>query len=160
MGSAGMKAVLNGAKLTQYLGNNYPPNNLELGVKFSDYGHAEQAVEDFYGPRGVRAILVRIGRGTFQYGMKEQLAVLGLAGQALKSMSFISQQAKMKLLLQQMVAAANKTIDQPTRLEVEAQNYIVVVDNCVCEYRPKHQTPCCYVTMGAFSEAMKWLTDK
>src|SRR6266508_2888905 len=37
MGSDGTKAVLNGAKMPQYIGN-YPPNNLVLGVSFSAYG--------------------------------------------------------------------------------------------------------------------------
>jgi predicted hydrocarbon binding protein len=103
-------------------------------------------------------MLLRVGRSLFQYGMREQSAVLGLAGQALKSMPFISMQAKMKLLLQQMVAAANKTVNQPTRLEETPDSFIVVVDQCVCEYRPKHQLPCCLVTVGTFGEAMKWLT--
>jgi predicted hydrocarbon binding protein len=159
MGRGGTRAVLNGAKMQQYL-DNYPPNNLEFGIKFSDYGRAEQAVEDFYGPRGARAILTRIGRGTFQYGMKEQSAVLGLAGQALKNMPFVSQQAKMKLLLQQMVGAANTTVNQPAHLEEDAESFVVVAERCMCEYRPHHQLPCCFVTVGAFSEAMKWLTDK
>ena len=159
MGKDGMKAVLNGARMSYYI-DNYPPSNLDYGVSFSQYGKVEQAVEDFYGPRGARAMLVRVGRGTFQYGMKEQSAVLGLAGQALKSMPFISTQAKMKLLLQQMVAAANKTVNQPARLEEGADSFTIVIDQCMCEYRPRHQLPCCYVTVGAFSEAMKWLTEK
>jgi hypothetical protein len=53
MGMDGMKAVLHGAKLESYI-DNYPPKNLDLGVKFSDYARAEQAVEEFYGPRAPR----------------------------------------------------------------------------------------------------------
>lgn len=159
MGADGMKAVLNGAHLQQYIGN-YPPNTLDLGVKFSEYGLAEQAVETFYGPRGARAMLTRVGREVFRYGLREQSAVLGMAGNALKSLPLISMQAKMKILLQQIVSAANKTVNQPTRLEEDAESFIVVVDQCVCEYRPPHLNPCCLVTVGTLTEAMKWLTDK
>ncbi len=158
MGAEGMKAVLHGAKLERYIGN-YPPKNLELRVRFSEYGGTEQAVEDFYGPRGAKAMLQRVGRATFNYGMKEQSAVLGLAGQALKMMP-LPVVAKQKLLLDQMVGAANKTINQPTRLEEDADNFFWVIDHCVCMYRPKHGTPCCYITLGGLVEAMKWLTDK
>lgn len=158
MGADGMKAVLHGAKLEHYIGN-YPPKNLELGVKFSEYGGAEQAVENFYGPRGAKAMLLRVGRATFNYGMKEQSAVLGLAGQALKVMP-LPMTAKMKLLLDQIVAAANKAINQPTRLEEDAEGFTMIVDHCVCIYRPKHPAPCCFVTVGTLTEAMKWLTDK
>jgi len=159
MGPDGMKAVLNGAGMQHYIGN-YPPNTLELGVKFSEYGRVEQAVEDFYGPRGARAMLMRVGREIFRYGLREQSAVLGIAGNALKNMPLISMQAKMKILLQQIVAAANKTVNQPARLEEDADSFIVVIDRCMCEYRPRHPAPCCLVTVGTFGEAMKWLTDK
>ena len=158
MGKDGMKAALRGAKLERYI-DNYPPKSLDLGVKFSEYALTEQAVEDFYGPRGARAMLLRVGRATFSYGMKEQSAVLGLAGQALKLMP-LPMTSKMKLLLEQMVAAANKTVNQPTRLEEDAGAFTMVVDFCMCQFRPKHQTPCCYVTIGTLTEAMKWLTDK
>jgi len=158
MGKDGMKAALRGAKLERYI-DNYPSKSLEFGVKFSEYAMAEQAVEDFYGPRGARAMLQRVGRATFTYGMKEQSAVLGLAGQALKLMP-LPMTSKMKLLLEQMVAAANKTINQPTRLEESADAFTMIVDYCMCQFRPKHQSPSCFVTVGALSEAMKWLTDK
>lgn len=159
MGTSGMKAVLNGAKMSQYIGN-YPPNNLELGVTFGQYGRLEQAIEDFYGARGARAMLLRVGRATFQAGLKEQSAVLGLAGQALKSMPLLSMQAKMKMLLQQIVAAADKTINQPARIEEDAEGFTIVIDKCMCQYRPRHPQPCCLVTLGCFAEALRWLTDK
>jgi predicted hydrocarbon binding protein len=158
MGKEGMKAVLHGAKLDKYL-DNYPPKNLDLDVRFSDYGHAEQAVEDFYGARGAKAMLLRVGRATFNYAMREQSAVLGLAGQALKAMP-LPMTAKMKLLLDQMVGAANKTVNQPTRLEESDEAFIMVVDYCMCQFRPKHPNPCCHITVGTLMEAMKWLTDK
>ncbi len=159
MGVSGMKAVLNGAKMSQYIGN-YPPNDLEYGVTFGQYGRLEQAIEDFYGPRGARAMLLRVGRATFQTGLREQSAVLGLAGQALKNMPLLSMQAKMKLLLQQIVQAANKTINEPAHLEEDAESFTVVIEWCMCQYRPKHPQPCCAVTLGTFMEAMKWLTDR
>ncbi len=158
MGPDGMKAVLRGAKLERYIGN-YPPKNLNLDIKFSDYGGAEQAVEDFYGPRGAKAMLQRVGRATFTYAMKEQSAVLGLAGQALKVMP-LPTGAKIKLLLDQMCSATNKTVNQPTLIEEDSDNFYWVFTHCMCLYRPKHTSPCCYVTLGGLVEATKWLTDK
>lgn len=158
MGRDGMRAALHGAKLERYI-DNYPPKNLELQVKFSEYGAVEQAVEDFYGPRGARAMLLRVGRATFNYGIKEQSAVLGLAGQALKVMP-LPTSAKMKLLLEQMVAAVNKTVNQPAVLEEDADSFSWVVSHCMCMYRPQHQSAACFVTLGGLSEATRWLTDK
>ena len=64
MGENGLKSVLRLGKLSHYI-DNLPPNNTEQGVKHSEYAAAQQAIEDFYGPRGARAILVRIGRAIF-----------------------------------------------------------------------------------------------
>jgi predicted hydrocarbon binding protein len=158
MGKDGMRAALHGAKLDRYI-DHYPPKNLNLEVKFSEYGAIEQAVEDFYGTRGARAMLLRVGRTTFNYGIKEQSAVLGLAGQALKAMP-LPTSAKMKLLLEQMVAAVNKTVNQPARLEEDADSFHWIVSHCMCLNRPKHSAPCCFVTLGGLMEATKWLTDK
>ncbi len=158
MGKDGMRAALRGSKLDRYI-DNYPPKNLDLEIKFSEYGAVEQAVEDFYGVRGARAMLLRVGRTTFNYGIKEQSAVLGLAGQTLKAMP-LPTTTKMKLLLDQMVAAVNKTINQPATLTEDADSFIWVVSHCMCLYRPKHASPCCFVTLGGLMEATKWLTDK
>ena len=158
MGPDGMRAALHGAKLERYI-DNYPPKNLNLEVKFSEYGSVEQAVEEFYGARGARAMLQRVGRATFNYGIKEQSGVLGLAGQALKAMP-LPTSAKIKLLLEQMVAAVNKTVNQPVTLEEDADSFHWIVSHCMCLYRPQHQAPCCFVTLGGLMEATKWLTDK
>jgi predicted hydrocarbon binding protein len=159
MGADGMQAMLNGAHMPQYLGH-YPPDNLEYGATFSQYGRVEQAIEDLYGPRGARAILLRVGRRSFQYGLKEQPAALGLAGQALKSLPVLSLDAKMRFLLGQMLAAATKTANQPAHMEEDGESFMVVIGRFVCEYRPRHQRPCCLVTVGAFAEAMQWVTNR
>ncbi|MFN8454552.1 MAG: 4-vinyl reductase, partial [Anaerolineae bacterium] len=61
MGANGTKAVLNAGGLSKYI-NNFPPKDLEMKANFSEYGAIQQAVEEFYGPRGARAMLLRIGR--------------------------------------------------------------------------------------------------
>jgi predicted hydrocarbon binding protein len=158
MGRDEMRAALRGAKLERYL-DNYPPKNLNWEVKFREYGAVEQAVEDFYGARGARAMLLRVGRTTFNYEVKEQSAVLGLAGLALKALP-LPTSAKLKLLLEQMVAAVNKTVNQPAVLADGPDEFTWVVSHCMCLSRPKHSSPCCFVTLGGLTEAAKWLTDK
>jgi predicted hydrocarbon binding protein len=85
--------------------------------------------------------------------------VLGLAGQALKALP-LPTSAKMKLLLDQMVSAVNKTVNEPARLEEDADSFNWIVSYCMCAQRPKHPSPCCFVTLGGLTEAAKWLTDK
>jgi len=85
MGRNGLNAVLRTAGLEQYV-DNLPPDDLSPSVRSSDYARLNEAIEEFYG-RGGRGILRRIGKASFQYAVREQSALLGLAGVALKLLS-------------------------------------------------------------------------
>ena len=61
MGSHGVNAVLNLAQL-DHLVNNYPPNNLQLGFSFADFGILEESLEKMFGERGGRGLSLRAGR--------------------------------------------------------------------------------------------------
>ncbi len=156
MGENGTKAVLNAGGLSRYI-DNYPPKDLERNATFAEYGTVQQAVEDFYGPRGARAMLLRIGRATFQFGLKDQPAILGLAGVALKA---LPEKTRMKFILDRMAKAAQERIDQPSHVVEEDDAFYYIQDECPCRWRPEHDKPCCYVSVGAIMEAMAWTTGK
>jgi len=156
MGVNGTKAVLNAGGLSKYI-DNYPLKTLDMEANFSEYGALQQAVEEFYGPRGARAMLLKIGRATFQFGLKDQPAILGLAGIALKA---IPEKKRMKLILERMARAATDRINQPSHIIEEDDAFYYVQDECPCRWRPEHSKPCCFVSVGALMEAMAWTTGK
>lgn len=156
MGANGTKAVLNAGGLSKYI-NNFPPKDLEMNAKFSEYGAIQQAVEEFYGPRGARAMLLRIGRATFQYGLRDQPALLGLVGVALKA---LPEKTRMKFILERMANAAVERVNQPTTVVDEEDAFYFIVDQCPCHWRPDHEKPCCFTTVGVLMEAMAWCTGK
>ena len=156
MGENGAKAVLNAGGLGHFI-DNYPPNNTELESGMADFGAAQQAVEDFYGPRGARAMLIRIGRATFRYSLQEQPAILGLTGLALKA---LPTGARMKLVLDNITDAANKDVNLKAHLREEPDAYYYVNEICPCIWRPKHDKPACFTTVGVLQEAMQWATGK
>ena len=156
MGENGTKAVLNAGGLSKYI-DKYPPKDLEQEATFAEYGAVQQAVEDFYGPRGARAMLLRIGRSTFQFGLRDQPAILGLAGIALKA---LPEKTRMKIILDRMARAATETVNQPTMVRDEDDAFYFIVDACPCQWRPDHDKPCCYTTVGVLMEAMAWVTGK
>jgi predicted hydrocarbon binding protein len=157
MGENGTKAVLNTGGLQKYIGN-YPANDLNLGVTFRDYGLSEQAIEDTLGPRGARATMLRIGRVTFQYGLKEQPAILGnIGGLVLK---VLPQAAAMKLVLNNVSNAASKHINQPTHIEEDANALYFIAEECPCRWRSHREKPACHVTVGVLTEAMNFATGK
>lgn len=157
MGTNGAKAVLNLAGLQRYIGN-YPPNNVNREVSFRDYGVAQQAVEDFYGGRGARAMLAQIGRATFRYTLEEQPAILGLAGLAMK---MLPEAMRVKLILGRMVEAANKNVNLPSKIEEDAEAWYYVATECPCAFRERTEKgPACFTTVGTIQEALKWATGK
>ena len=157
MGENGTKAVLNTGGLQHYI-DNFPPNTVERDVTFRDYGRAEQAVEDTLGPRGARATMLRIGRVTFQYTLKEQQAILGNLGALV--LKVLPMTAAMKLVLNQVAGAANKTVNQPAHLEEDRDAFYFVVEECPCHWRGKKDKPICHVTVGVLTEAMAFATGK
>jgi bacteriochlorophyll 4-vinyl reductase len=156
LGENGLKAVLNVAGL-QRLIDNPPPNDMELGVTFADYGVVQQAVEDVVGPRGAKVILTRIGRATFRYALEEKPAVLGLAGLAFKALPTA---ARMKLILASLARAATRDVNQPTDIEEHDDHFLYVVDECPCRWRGKKDKPVCFVTVGVLDGALRWATGK
>ncbi len=156
LGENGLKAVLNAAGLQRFI-DNYPPNDMELGVTFADYGAVQQAVEDVIEPRGSKVILTRIGRATFRYALQEQPAVLGLKGLALKALPRL---VRMKLVLASLARAATRDVNLPTDIEEHDDHFLYVVDECPCRWRGKKNKPVCFVTVGTLHGALHWATGK
>ena len=83
--------------LERFVGN-FPPNDTNPGVKTVEYAKFNEAIEAFYG-RGGKGMLRRIGKASFQYGVREQGALMGVAGVALKLMP---QKGRIKFVLNAM----------------------------------------------------------
>ncbi|MFQ5575560.1 MAG: hypothetical protein ACE5G8_01085 [Anaerolineae bacterium] len=158
MGKNGLASVLNQGGLS-YLVGKYPPNNLERQVPFSLYGKVQQAIEDFYGPRGSRAILIRVGRALFRYSLHEQSALLGFASLALKALPM---NARMKLILGKIVDAGTKELSMPGEMSENNDSFVITRTACPCQFRERDAKmgPCDQVTIGTFQEALKWATGK
>ncbi len=100
MGDNGLNTVLRTCGLEQFIGN-FPPNDLQPSIKASQYARFNEAIEAFYG-RGGKGILRRIGKASFQYGVREQSALLGVAGVALK---LLPERQRIKFILNGMADA-------------------------------------------------------
>jgi hypothetical protein len=107
MGENGLTAVLKTSDLERFVGN-FPPDNLEPSISASQYAKLNEAIEAFYG-RGGRGMLRRIGKASFQYAVREQAALLGLAGAALK---LLPEKQRIKFILNSMANALKKSNPQ------------------------------------------------
>ena len=156
MGQNGVSAVLNSAGLSRFV-RNYPPNNLDPSVTFEEYAMVVKAVEDFYGARAAKASLIRVGRTTFQYALKEHPATIGLAGLALKVMPLTMQ---IKTVLGNVANGMTKDLHEPAHVEEQSDHFLYVKEACgACQGR-RADKPVCFTTNGALLESLKWATGK
>ena len=158
LGKNGLASILNKGKLS-YLVGKYPPNDMKPEVPFSLYGQVQQAIEEFYGLRGARAILMRVGRALFRYSLHEQPTLMGIASLGLKA---LPQEARQKLILSRLVDAASNHFNMPSELAETDDSFMITRTACPCQFRPRdpQSGPCDHVTIGTTQEALRWATGR
>ncbi len=155
MGENGLNAVLRTSGLERYVGN-FPPDNLEPAIQTAQYAHFNQAIEEFYG-RGGRGMLRRIGKASFQYAVREQAALLGIAGVALK---LLPEKQRIKFILNSMVGALKKSNAQVDAWVEDGERLAYVDATCgICHAR-KSETVICHLYVGSIGEAVEWAAGK
>jgi len=156
MGDNGLNAVLKSCGLERFVGN-FPPNDLDPSIKASQYAQLNQAIEDFYG-RGGKGILRRIGKASFQYGVREQAALLGIAGVALKLMP---QRERIKFILKGMADALKKSNPEVNAWVDESGDKLAYIESTCAICNSRHSDHAiCYLYVGSVSEAVQWATGK
>jgi len=156
MGENGLNAVLRSSELDRFIGN-FPPDNLEPSINVSQYGKLNGAIEAFYG-RGGRGMLRRIGKASFQYAVREQAALLGIAGVALK---LLPEKQRIKFILNSLAGALKKSNPQVKAWVEENDNKIVYIEStCGICYGRESEIPICHLYVGSIGEAVQWATGK
>jgi predicted hydrocarbon binding protein len=156
MGDNGLATVLKTCGLERFVGN-FPPNNLEPAIQASQYARFNEAIETFYG-RGGKGILRRIGKASFQYGIREQSALLGVAGVALK---LLPEKQRIKFILNAVADALKKSNpDVQARLDESGERLAYVESTCAICHSRQSTTPICYLYVGSIGEAVLWATGR
>src|SRR5215212_255481 len=156
MGDNGLNAVLRASGLERFI-DNFPPNNLEPSIQTSQYARFNQAIEDFYGRAG-KGMLRRIGKASFQYGVREQAALLGVAGVAMK---LLPERQRIKFILNGMADALKKSNSQvDARLDESGGKLAYIESTCAICHSRHSETPICYLYVGSIGEAVQWATGK
>ena len=156
MGENGLTAVLKTSGLERFVGN-FPPDNLEPSINASQYAKLNEAIEAFYG-RGGRGMLRRIGKASFQYAVREQAALLGLAGVALK---LLPEKQRIKFILNSMAGALKKSNPQVEAwVDDSGERLAYLESTCGICYGREGDTPICHLYVGSITEAVSWASGK
>ncbi len=156
MGENGLNAVLRASGLERFIGN-FPPDDLQPAIPSAQYSQFNQAIEDFYG-RGGRGILRRIGKASFQYAVREQAALLGIAGVALK---LLPEKQRIKFIWNSVASALKKTNPQIEAWVEDKDGRIAYIEaTCSICHGRKSSGPICELYVGSLGEAVLWATGK
>jgi predicted hydrocarbon binding protein len=156
MGKNGLSIILREARLERFI-DHPPPNDLNNEVKAEDYAHLNAALENFAGRAG-KGMLKRVGKASFQWGVKEQAALLGLAGVALKLMP---QKQRQKFILSNVAKALMDTNPEFLVTVEEKDGHFLFTDySCSICHTRRADKPVCYLLVGSLEEAIRWATGK
>ena len=156
MGENGLNAVLRSSGLERFIGN-FPPEDLNPSIQASQYARFNAAIEEFYG-RGGRGMLKRIGKASFEYAVREQAALLGVAGVALK---LLPERQRIKFILNSMVSALKKTNAQVQAWVDDSGERVAFLEStcAICQGRAS-ETPVCHLYVGSIGEAVRWASGR
>ncbi len=154
MGKNGLHVVLREAGLERYI-DSPPPNDLALSVKAAEYAKLNEALENFAGRAG-KGMLKRVGKASFQWGVKEQAALLGVAGVALKLMPLPQRK---KFILTNLAKALMDSNPEVCIVVAEQNGQFTYTDySCAICHTRTADHPVCFVYLGTLEEALKWAT--
>ncbi len=156
MGENGLNAVLRASGLERFIGD-FPPEDLNPSIQASQYARLNAAIEEFYG-RGGRGMLRRIGKASFEYAVREQAALLGIAGAALK---LLPERQRVKFILNSMVSALKKSNPQVEAWVDDSGERLAYLEStcAICQGR-KSETPVCHLYVGSIGEAVRWASGR
>ena len=156
LGHNGLNAVLNLAGLSRFI-NNYPPNNMEKRFSFETYAAVNKAIEDFYGARGSKGLLLRVGKVSLTHALSMYTAFAGIGN---LSMRLMPQSLKARITLTVIAQTFTRMSDQVSRLAEEPNAYIFENETCSMCWRRTSAQPCCHVATGVLIAALHWATGK
>ncbi|RJP55552.1 MAG: hypothetical protein C4583_00265 [Anaerolineaceae bacterium] len=156
MGENGLNAVLRTSGLERFIGN-FPPDDMNPSIQASQYARLNAAIEEFYG-RGGPGILKRVGKASFEYAVREQAALLGIAGAALK---LLPERQRIKFILNSMVGALKKSNAQVEAWVDDSGERVAFIEStcAICHSRTSDK-PICHLYIGSIGEAVRWATGR
>jgi len=155
MGPQGVNAMLNMAKIPEYVGN-YPPDNMKKEFSFEGVGQLQKAIWEMYGNRGARVFAVRAGEQSFQTGLAQFKSVAAAAQVAMRVGSL---EAKVKLGLEFFSKFFNTVSDQVVEIDEDEKHWIWRITRCPVCWGREETEPCCHLAIGVLQAALAWTTE-
>ena len=155
LGKNGLKAILNLARLPGLV-ENYPPDNLEKAFDFADVAATLRALEETYGLKGGRGLVLRAGRAVFSSALKGFGVMAGVEAPEFKALPV---QIRTRIGLRGLAQVLTQISDQQIKVEEQEDGFLFSVHRCPsCWGRTGADQPVCYLYVGILQEGIEWIT--
>lgn len=138
-----------------YVGGQPPPADESPSATIAELSHLFATCFRIFGDKGMKPILLRVGRNTLRHFRETNKGMSALAGAAFK---VLPTDAKIKLVLSRSAKVAEEALHAPHRTYDTPDGYFVEIRRCpyCAEISAEHGI--CYLPVGFYGEALRWAT--
>jgi predicted hydrocarbon binding protein len=159
IGGAGLKSVLNYAKLQKYI-DDFPPDTDELEIPAEDLRGLTQTIVELFGEKGAHVLQVRIGREFVRIGTEKRP---GMTKALLVAARLLPEAKRMHLALQKWIEGAEQRFPSSlneSRFELqEDDNFFIFTDrDNVSSSGITAKKPACGAFVGVLQALMEYVT--
>jgi predicted hydrocarbon binding protein len=129
------------------------PANLDKRFAFETVSALQAATEQVFGTRAGRTLNYRIGRGTFELGLKDFDPVLGIADLPKRLMPF---GMKFRVGLDVFARVFNQFSDQVVKISETDASHLWIIERCPVCWKRQSDEPCCQLALGLLEESIFW----
>lgn len=130
----------------------------ETEVRLEAWSRFQETIEQRYGSRAGRGLMVRIGRACFKYGLDEFGGQLGLNDLAFRLKPSVERTVQ---ALQALTDLLRSALRQRIRLESDEGSLYLVLERCpLCSAQEQagRGVPGCYLLIGLLQEMLYWVS--
>lgn len=142
----------------RYKDDQLPPADDSPAITVEQFGSVFTNAFAIFGDKGIKPILLRVGREGIHYLRQHNKTLDVLAGAAFK---ILPTDAKIKLLLGRIAKVGEEQLHVPHRFyDTPAGFYIEIKDSPFCAGLHGYDHGVCYVPQSIYAEGMHWATGK
>ena len=156
LGEKSLRLLFNQSGLQRYYsGGELPPNDESPSATVEELSRLFATSFRIFGDKGVKPILLRVGRNTLGHFRETNKTMAVLAGAAFK---LLPTDAKIKLVLSRSAKVAEEALHAPHRTYDTPEGYFVEISGCPYCAGTTADHGICYLPQGFYGEAIRWAT--
>ena len=154
LGRSGLNAIWTLAGLSGQIPEKTQKQS-KLDLTFKQFGQFQAALENYYGPQGGRGLALRIGRASFQHGLREYGKLIGLTDLGFRLMPL---SARLKIGTNTVADIINKNTDIHIQIDDNGKQILWQIERCPFCWERKTDSCVCQMAIGFLQEALYWVS--